>query len=111
MKKLPVLTYKNNHALISKAIPLLITSLILASTFIVTSLPFAQSAPYDTPAPQTNDKGITFNFTIGGKFQTQIKMAGAHQGWIARPSNAQCIITPRASRRSSSLLALAMAVT
>jgi len=66
MKKLPVLTCKNSHALISKAIPLLITSLILASTFIITLLPFAQSAPYNTPTSQTNDKGITFNFTIGG---------------------------------------------
>ena len=46
MKKLPVLTCKNNHVLASRVTTVLIASLILASTFIITSPLFAQSASF-----------------------------------------------------------------
>lgn len=44
MNKLSVMTCKNNHTLSSRAITLLTMSLILASTFIVTSSQFVQAA-------------------------------------------------------------------
>ena len=99
MKKLPVLTCKNNHALISKAIPLLIASFLLASTFIITSPLLAQPATSRSSfGPHKNNKGYTFNLTHDSDLSKN------QDGWCQPGSDSKTFnCTLNLTSRSSSL--------